>query len=123
MFEQITRQQYINIETFRKNGQSVRTPVWFVLEDNTIFVRTIADSGKVKRIRRQKQVNIAPCKVDGTLLGEWMPGNACEVIDETTAQKVDRMLDHKYGLMKKIFALGSMLQKKKYTVLKITGEQ
>jgi hypothetical protein len=27
---ELTRQQYLNIETFRKNGQGVKTPVWFV---------------------------------------------------------------------------------------------
>lgn len=117
MFDQLICQPYLNIETYRKCGLGVKTPVWFVQEGDTLFVRTVANSGKVKRIRHNRQVNIAPCKVDGTLLGDWVPATACEVIDVATNQKVDLMLDKKYGLMKKVFALASALQGRKYTVL------
>jgi PPOX class probable F420-dependent enzyme len=118
--DQFAQQQYLNIETFRKNGVGVKTPVWFVQEDNTLFVRTIANSGKVKRIRNRGQVNIAPCKADGSVLGDWLPAKASEVIDEDTDRRVDRLLDRKYGLTKKMFALVSTLQGRKYTVLEIT---
>lgn len=118
-YDQLSQQQYINLETFRKNGAGVKTPVWFVQDGGTIFVRTVANSGKVKRIRNNRLVNIAPCKVDGTLIGEWLPATANEVKDSDTERKVDRLLDKKYGLMKKVFALASALQGRKYTVLEI----
>lgn len=120
-FEPLHRQQYLNLETFRRSGESMKTPVWFVEDGNKLYVRTIANSGKVKRIRNNGQVNIAPCKVDGALLGEWIPAQAREIHDNEIATKVDRLLDKKYGLMKKMFALSSALQGKKYTVLEITG--
>jgi PPOX class probable F420-dependent enzyme len=69
-FNQLTQQQYVSLETFRKNGTGVKTPVWFVQDGDTLFVRTIANSGKVKRIRSNGHVNIAHCKSDGTLIGE-----------------------------------------------------
>lgn len=117
-------QQYINLETFRRSGESMKTPVWFVEDGGTLYVRTIANSGKVKRIRNNGQVNIAPCKVDGTLLGEWITARAREVTDKDTFSKVDHLLDKKYGLMKKMFALSSAIQGRKYTVLEIqTKEQ
>lgn len=116
---QFTRQQYLNIETFRKNGVGVKTPVWFVQDGGTIFVRTVANSGKVKRIRNNPQVNIAACKVDGALLGEWASAVTREVTDEETDRKVNRLLGKKYGLMKMIFAIGAALQGRKYTVLEI----
>jgi len=65
MVTSFKKQKYLNLETLRKSGVGVRTPVWFVQDGNVLFVRTIADSGKVKRIRNNPQVNIAPCKVDG----------------------------------------------------------
>jgi PPOX class probable F420-dependent enzyme len=119
MFEQLSRQQYLNIETFRKSGLGVKTPVWFVQDGETVFIRTIANSGKVKRIRHTGQVNIAPCKADGTLLGDWAPATAREVVDQMIDRKVDRMLDKKYGLMKKLFGLVSTLQGRKNTVLEV----
>lgn len=67
--DQLTQQQYMNLETFCKSGVGVKTPVWFVQDGDTIFVRTVANSGKVKRIRNNGLVNIAPCKANGFLLG------------------------------------------------------
>jgi len=118
-FNQLTQQQYINLETFRKSGVGVKTPVWFVQDGDILYVRTVANSGKVKRIRNNGQVNIAPCKADGALLGDWFPATAREVKDADTDRKSDRLLDKKYGLMKKMFALASTLQGRKYTVLEI----
>jgi PPOX class probable F420-dependent enzyme len=118
-FDQLTQQQYLNLETFRKNGIGVRTPVWFVQEGETFFVRTVDNSGKVKRIRNNTHVNIAPCKADGALLGEWIPALARELKDEATDRKVNRMLDKKYGLVKKMFGLVSTLQGRIDTILEI----
>lgn len=118
-FDQLSRYQYINLETFRRSGVGVKTPVWFVQDGDVLFVRTLANSGKVKRIRQNGRVNIAPCKADGTLLGEWIPAFAREVKEETVQAKVERLLDKKYGLIKKIFALFSKLRDVKGTILEI----
>ena len=119
---EISAQKYINLETFSKNGEAMRTPVWFVVDGERIYVRTVADSGKVKRIRRNGRINLAPCKMDGTLLGEWKPVLAREVSDGDVAKKVDRLLDQKYGLMKKLFSLGDIFKKPAQTVLEIREE-
>lgn len=112
-------QQYLNLETFRKNGSGVRTPVWFVEDEGALFVRTVATSGKVKRIRNHQQVQIAPCKVDGTLLGDWIEASARLVIDPEIDRKVDRLLGKKYGVLKFLFSLSSSIQGRKYTILEI----
>jgi PPOX class probable F420-dependent enzyme len=117
--DQLAKWQYLNLETFRKNGVGVRTPVWFVQEGDTVFVRTVANSGKVKRIRNSGRVAIAPCKIDGTLLGEWFPAQAREVTDKDTSQQVDHLLNRKYGLMKKMITLFSSLQRRQETILEV----
>jgi hypothetical protein len=61
--------------------------------------------------------------VDGTLLGEWIPASAREVTEADTADKVDRLLDKKYGLLKKMFALSSALQGRQYTILEIKARE
>jgi uncharacterized protein len=118
-FDQLVEQKYLNLETFRKNGAGMKTPVWFVKDGSTLFVRTMENCGKVKRIHNNGQVNIAACKVDGSLLGEWLPAQAHEVKDDVIYRKVDRLLDQKYGLMKKTFALASTLRGRHYTVLEV----
>ena len=117
--EQFFKQQYINLETFRKTGASMKTPVWFALEGETIYVLTVANSGKVKRIRNNGQVNVTPCKMDGKPVGTWVPANAREITDEEVFKKVDRLLDKKYGLMRKVFSLGSSRQGRQDTILEI----
>jgi len=109
-------QQYLNLETFRKNGNWVKTPVWFVEDGGTLFVRTDATSGKVKRIRNYQQVHIAPCKMDGALLGDWIEASARQVSDPEIDRKVDRLLGKKYGLMKSLFSLASSIQGRKNTI-------
>ena len=117
--DQLAQQQYLNIETFRKNNVGVKTPVWFVEDGETIFIRTVADSGKVNRINHTEQVNIAPCKVDGALLGDWIPATAREVKDNAIEQKVDALLEQKYGEAKKRFAQEAALHGRKHTILEV----
>src|SRR5512144_470956 len=69
---QFADQEFLSFETFRKNGIGVKTPVWFAQEGDTLYIWTVGDSGKIKRIRNNPRVNIAPCKRFGKLTGEWM---------------------------------------------------
>ena len=55
----------INLTTFRKSGNEVPTPVWFVVLEGKLYVRTEASSGKVKRIRNNGRVEPAPSTVRG----------------------------------------------------------
>lgn len=48
--------QYLNIETFRKSGVGVQTPVWFVRKGDALYVWTQANSGKAKRIHNNGRV-------------------------------------------------------------------
>ena len=117
--DQFSKNKYLNLETFRKNGASMKTPVWFTQEGDTIYVRTVANSGKVKRIRNCGRVNITPCKMNGAPTGAWVPANAKEITDVKIAQKVDCLLDKKYGLMKKLFTDRAAREGWKDTILEI----
>ncbi|MFZ2095581.1 MAG: PPOX class F420-dependent oxidoreductase [Anaerolineales bacterium] len=112
-------QKYLNLETFRRNGEGVKTPVWFVQDGDTLYVRTVANSGKVKRIRNNMRVHIAPCKMDGELLGDWVPALAHEVTGDEIEQRVDRLLGKKYGIMKRIFSMAGRSDRRKYTILEM----
>jgi PPOX class probable F420-dependent enzyme len=96
--------QYLSIETFRKNGEGVRTPVWFAEDtDGTLHIWTAGESGKVKRIRNNSQVNVAPCTPSGKITGEWVAGQA--VIDDTDAgiKHTRTVLRKKIGFLFSVF--------------------
>jgi PPOX class probable F420-dependent enzyme len=101
--EQFKREQYLNLETFRRNGEGVKTPVWFVQDGQTLYVSTMAHSGKIKRVRNNGRVNVAACKMNGKVTGSWVPAQAREMYDTEICEKANRMLEKKYGLMKKLF--------------------
>jgi PPOX class probable F420-dependent enzyme len=101
-FEQFKKQQYMSIETYRKSGEGVRTPVWFIESNGEYCFNTESDSGKVKRIRRNPAVRIAPCTVRGDLKGDFIPGIA-RILPAEEAEKVKKSYAKKYGLMGLIF--------------------
>jgi uncharacterized protein len=98
---------YINLETYRRSGEGMQTPVWFVKAEGKLFVRTIANSGKVKRIRNNGQVRVAVCDARGGLQGEWVPAQARVFGKEEAEQatQINRLLNRKYGLLKAGFDL------------------
>ena len=71
--------KYLNLETFKRSGDGVKTPVWFAADPANdlasdaarLYAYTVGNSGKVKRIRNNARVRIAPCDMAGKLLGEW----------------------------------------------------
>ncbi len=98
---QFADQQYFNLETFRKNGEGVLTPVWFVEDEGVFYFYTVADSFKVKRIRNHPRVRIAPCDVRGKLKGHWVEATARE-LEGAQAQRADDLLNGKYGWKKRL---------------------
>ena len=64
--EQFQKEQYMNVETFRKSGEGVRTPVWFVELNGELCFTTEADSAKVKRLRGTPQPELRPAMCAGT---------------------------------------------------------
>lgn len=116
--QQFNGQQFVNIETYRKSGLGVRTPVWFYQDGNTLFFTTEAGSGKVKRIRANATVKAAPCKVNGEVIGEWVPARA-ELLDQAGYQQVSRLFRKKYGLQKVFFDVMGKLRKREMTALAV----
>jgi PPOX class probable F420-dependent enzyme len=98
---QFAGQQYLCLESFRKNGQGVRTPVWFAEGDGLFYVYTLADSFKIKRIRNNPHVRIAPCDVRGKVKGEWVDATA-SILDQAGDRRTHELLNRKYGLLKRI---------------------
>jgi len=66
---EIRGQKYISLTTFRRNGQGVRTPVWFGEENEKLYVMTRGTMGKTKRIHNNPKVKVAPCTIRGKVTG------------------------------------------------------
>ena len=120
--EQFQKQSYLNIETFRKSGQGVKTPVWFVQDGDSFYIWTQTDSGKAKRIRNNCTVKVATSTGTGEPLGEWIPAHAQADDSPPAIQHVKVLMSKKYGVMFHIFGFVGMLRMRggaKYTAIKI----
>lgn len=115
--------KYINLETFRKNGQAVRTPVWFAGEPpqglpEKLYVYSTADSGKAKRIRNNNRVRVAPCDMRGKLLSEWIEARA-EIVEGEEARHGMQLLNNKYFPWKQLLAFFALFSRQKRVVFVI----
>ncbi len=72
-------QKFIMLTSYKKNGAGVDTEMWFVLEDGRLFVRTDVNHYKVKRIRRNPTVKVAPCDFTGKTTVEPFTARAVEL--------------------------------------------
>ena len=109
-------EKYLNLETYRKSGVAVATPVWFAEDAGVFYIYSLADAGKVKRIRNNPRVRVMPCDMRGKPKGEWIEARAL-ILDAAGAERAHRFLDKKYGLIKKIGGLYSKLMKRERTAI------
>lgn len=116
---------YIALETFRKNGEGVVTPVWVVREGDKWYVWTASDSWKVKRIRNNSRVRVAISDVRGNPKSEWAEARA-GILDAPEEDERQRArLAAKYGFQFKLWKAMARLRGgvSEHTVLELSSVQ
>ena len=119
--DQFRNKKYLNLETYRKNGTPVLTPMWFAEQEGVFYVYSVAEVGKVKRIRSNPNVRVAPCDIRGEIEGEWVAGIA-RIENDRGTELANRLLVRKYGILKRIGNLFSKLTGRKRVVISIRFE-
>ncbi|MGO9193908.1 MAG: PPOX class F420-dependent oxidoreductase [Streptosporangiaceae bacterium] len=89
------RGRYLSITSYKRDGTSIATPVWFVQQDGRLLVETDAASGKVKRIRRHPAVLVAVCSATGRLRGPQVPATA-EILPDSEVSVIRPLIRRKY---------------------------
>jgi len=118
--------KYLNLETFKKSGEGVRTPVWFATDaatnldsnDTKLYAYTIGVSGKVKRIRNNPRARIAPCDARGKVLGEWTDVRV-EIVAGAEAEQGLQLLNRKYFPWKQILGFFALFSRRERIVFAI----
>jgi hypothetical protein len=89
--------KYINLETFKKDGNGVKTPVWAAPLDGKLVVMSAGDAFKVKRLRRDPHARVAACDVRGKVRGEWHEATGRILDDPADVERAHGALRKKYG--------------------------
>jgi PPOX class probable F420-dependent enzyme len=88
--------------TYRRSGRPVPTPVWAAEADGRLYVRSERAAGKVKRLRRDPRLLVAPCTVRGKPLGAPFEARA-RVLGAEEEPIGERALAARYGLGRELF--------------------
>lgn len=136
-FAALKGHKYLSLETYKKSGEGVRTPVWFAeapepsgagvsREAGTaptgmsgrLYVYTIGNTGKVKRIRNNASVRVAPCNARGRLLGEWAAARAT-ILTGGEAERGVTLLNKKYFPWKQVLDFFASFRTREHIVFAI----
>lgn len=94
--KRFSNEKYISLETYKKNGQGVKSPVWVVEDGGVVYVRTDPASWKAKRIRKNPRVRIAASDMRGKVTGQWVDGKARFIEGQEAERKIE-LFKKKYG--------------------------
>ncbi len=95
--------KYLSIITYTKSGKEIATPVWFVATSDTVYIATPKITFKIRRLKKDPRVQIAPCSRDGKVLGSYVVGTA-KIIPEGEQMAIFDQFRKKYGALFKIWS-------------------
>ena len=96
------RQQTVLLTSYRRDGTPVGTPVSIAVEGDHAYVRTYDSAWKLKRIRRNPDVTIAPSTARGKVTGPAIRARA-RLLDGEEAAHAGKALARKHPLLHGIF--------------------
>ena len=99
---EVARHKRALLTTFRRNGTPVSTPVWAAYAGGRLYVRSERSAGKLKRLRNDVRVLVAPCTVRGKPLGAPFEAHA-KVLAQAEEPRAERALAQRYGLGRELF--------------------
>jgi len=94
--------KYCVLVSYRKSGEPMPSPVWFGVADGKLYFLTSPDGFKVKRIRNNPEVRVAPCTSRGKPVGPPFVGKA-RVLPESETATAERAIHSNYGLGRRIY--------------------
>lgn len=96
---ELQKATYISFATYKRSGDAVWTPVWAGRENDSLFVFSETNAGKVKRLRNFSRAHVAPCTAMGKITGNSYDAEAFILSDETDIKHAYKTLYKKYGLL------------------------
>lgn len=97
--EQLAAETYVSLETFKKDGTGVKTPVWAARVGDALYVVTDGTSYKVKRLRRNPRTRIAGCNGSGSKIRtDWFEATGTILEPGPEWDAAHAALGKKYGI-------------------------
>ena len=97
--------RFLSVTSFKRDGTAVATPVWAVSDGKRLYALTDLRSAKIRRIRRNPRVLVAPCRVNGKLRGEPLPAQAEVLTAAVDLERVQHLLLERYKVSYRVVML------------------
>ena len=104
-FDQFIDQKYLSLETYKRDNTSVQTPVWFVIDNDQLYITTKETTGKVKRLRNNQNARIAVCSMKGDIKSDWVDVGLENIPEESDVEKIVKLRKKKYGFSARLISM------------------
>lgn len=98
ILQPFVRQRNVLLTTCRRDGTPVGTPVHIAVDGDLAFVRTWDTTGKLKRIRNNPEVEVAPSTFRGAPTGKSVRAHA-RILKGDESVRAGQRLVAKYPLL------------------------
>lgn len=96
--EELGREKTVLLETRKRDGAWIATPVSLVVDGKRAFFKSYDASGKAKRLRNFPDVRVAPSTMRGRATGPSVQGRTTLLGEEDSA-RAERLLAGKHPLL------------------------
>ena len=104
-FDQFIDQKYLSLETYKRDSTPIQTPVWFVTENDQLYITTKETTGKVKRLRNNQNARIAVCSMKGDIKSDWVDVGLEKIPEESDVEKIVKLRKKKYGFSARLISM------------------
>ena len=121
---QFAGRRYVNLESYKRDGKAVLTPVQSIQEEGLEYSRTDPNSWKVRRIRRNPHVRIVPSNRSGKPTGTWVDGRA-RILEGQESDRMMLVFRKEYGAVGNslINVVGRLRGERLTTIISVELEQ
>ena len=104
-FNQFIDQKYLSLETYKRDNTPIQTPVWFVIDNDQLYITTKETTGKVKRLRNNQNARIAVCSIKGDIKSNWVDVGLEKIPEESNIEKIVKLRKKKYGFSARLISM------------------
>ena len=106
-FGEFPGRKHCLVVTYRRSGEAVPTPVWFGIADDKIYFRSEERVGKIKRIRANDRVLVAPCDSRGKPLGSGVEARA-RILPAQEEEGAEAAIQSNFGIGRRVYESAAM---------------
>lgn len=119
-FQRFMNENFVILTTFRKDGRSVATTINIAVNGDHAYFRTTMDTGKIKRIRNNPRVTIAPGTRQGAITGSSMDADA-RLLSGEESSRASGVLIRKYPIIHRFVPILQRLSRKQSVMVELTA--